>query len=69
MRRSLRMAYITEECVACGCCVKNCPTRAILIYKGLYAKPDESNCVGCGKCAKSCPAHVIEIRERGTIKV
>lgn len=55
----------TEDCVACGCCVKVCPLGAIAVVKGIAARVDERRCVGCGKCAKECPATVIEIREVG----
>ena len=62
--RKKRRAYVEQrDCVACGCCVKVCPMKAIQIYRGLYAQVDEDKCVGCGKCAKECPATVIEIRE------
>ena len=50
-------------CVACGCCVKVCPLRAIEIVRGVMAQADGEKCVGCGKCARECPASVIEIRE------
>ncbi|MDO4740414.1 MAG: 4Fe-4S binding protein [Eubacteriales bacterium] len=62
--RQKRRAYVDREtCVACGCCVKVCPLKAIDVYRGLYAQVDEEKCVGCGRCAKECPATVIEIRE------
>ena len=50
-------------CVACGCCVKVCPTKALSIYNGLYASVDEGKCVGCGKCASECPAGIIVVQE------
>lgn len=53
-----------ERCVACGACTKECPRKAISVWKGCYAKIDEPTCVGCGKCARVCPAGCIEIRER-----
>lgn len=52
-----------KDCVACGCCVKVCPLKAIKIVKGVMAQVDEEKCVGCGKCAKECPASVIVISE------
>ena len=60
-RRRARVAQ--EDCVACGCCVKVCPLRAIEIVRGVMAQVDGEKCVGCGKCARECPASVIEIRE------
>ena len=53
----------TDFCVACGCCEKVCPLKAITINKGIYANVNEDICVGCGRCAKECPATIIEIVE------
>ena len=59
-----RRAFVhTEECVACGCCVKVCPRTAITIWKGIHASVDFEKCVGCRKCEAECPAYVIEIQE------
>ena len=59
-----RTAVVDQAvCVACGCCVKVCPLRAIEIVRGVMAQADREKCVGCGKCARECPASVIEIRE------
>ena len=63
MRKKRRALVDTNHCVACGCCVKVCPLRAVTIWKGLTAVVDSAKCVGCGKCAKECPASVSEIRE------
>lgn len=62
-RRKKRAYVERNDCVACGCCVRACPLKAISVYRGLYALVDEEKCVGCGKCARECPATVIEIRE------
>lgn len=51
----------TNECVACGCCVKVCPKNAITVPKGIYAEINKAQCVGCGKCAKECPAGIITL--------
>ena len=58
-----RTAKIGADCVACGCCVKVCPMNAIRIFRGIFAKVDESRCVGCGKCVRECPASVIALKE------
>ena len=59
-----RRAVVNQSaCVACGCCVKVCPLRAIEIVRGVMAQINPEKCVGCGKCVKECPASVIEIRE------
>lgn len=63
--RSKRIAFVDAmHCVACGCCMRICPTKAIKIKNGIYADVDSNICVGCGKCSNECPASVIEIKER-----
>ncbi|MDL2218041.1 4Fe-4S binding protein [Christensenellaceae bacterium OttesenSCG-928-M15] len=59
-----KIAQVGNDCVACGNCVKYCPFGAIAVYKGLYAKVDESKCRGCAKCVKACPADVIVCEKR-----
>ena len=65
MHLSKKLAVVSKECVACGCCENICPLNAISIFKGLYAQADIAKCIGCGKCQKGCPASVISIVERG----
>lgn len=59
-----KMAIVSKECVACGCCIKACPLKIITINQGIQAKINEVKCVGCGKCALVCPADVISIVPR-----
>ncbi|MHC1694230.1 MAG: 4Fe-4S dicluster domain-containing protein [Eubacteriales bacterium] len=54
---------IHKHCVACGNCVKACPTGAISIRGGVSASVDNDKCAGCGKCAAACPADAIEIKQ------
>ena len=64
MGRKRRKAQVDSAvCVACGCCVKVCPVRAIGIDRGITARIDRDKCVGCGKCAAECPASVITLQE------
>ncbi|MCL1917473.1 MAG: 4Fe-4S binding protein [Peptococcaceae bacterium] len=58
-----KKAHVGKECVACGKCVKECPVRALSVYKGMYTLVGDP-CIGCGKCAKTCPAGVIELIAR-----
>jgi Pyruvate/2-oxoacid:ferredoxin oxidoreductase delta subunit len=62
-KRRRKAVVEQKDCVACGCCVKVCPLKAIEILKGVTAQVNEEKCVGCGKCAKECPASVIVISE------
>ena len=55
----------TKSCVACGVCRKACPKQAVSIYKGCFAKVDETLCIGCRMCEKKCPAGAIKVREIG----
>lgn len=59
-----RIASVSQECVACGCCMKVCPLMAISIPTGIRAQVDISKCVGCGKCAAICPAQTITIIQK-----
>jgi formate hydrogenlyase subunit 6/NADH:ubiquinone oxidoreductase subunit I len=52
------MAYkITDECIACGTCIDECPVEAI--SAGDIYKIDASTCIDCGSCADACPTEAI----------
>lgn len=61
MVKSKRVAMVSNLCVACGTCIRECPLGAISIINGIKANVNKEKCVGCGKCSKICPASVIEI--------
>lgn len=63
--KTKKLATVSHECVACGCCAKNCPQDAITIDRGLLAVVDSQICIGCGKCAQICPGAIITLSERG----
>lgn len=49
------MAYkISEECLACGACLPECPVNAIAEGDPTY-KIDPKKCSECGACANVCP--------------
>ena len=49
------MAYqITDECIACGVCLSECPSKAISEGDPKY-KIDTEKCNNDGKCAEVCP--------------
>jgi len=51
------MAYvITDECLACGTCISECPSGAIS-EGDIYVIGDA--CVECGACVDCCPAGAI----------
>ena len=52
------MAYvITDNCVACGTCISNCPVEAI--SEGDIYVNDADTCIDCGTCAGVCPSEAI----------
>ena len=56
------MAYkISEECIACGTCIDECPVEAI--SEGDIYKIDADLCTDCGSCAEVCPVDAIAIAE------
>jgi ferredoxin len=56
------MAYkISEECIACGTCIDECPVEAI--SEGDIYKIDADLCTDCGSCAEVCPVDAISIAE------
>ena len=64
IKKKLKKAVVdVQHCVACGCCVKECPRDAVTVVKGVTAAIDEALCVGCGKCSTICPASVVTIKE------
>ncbi len=65
MEKIKKIAQVSDDCVACGTCIKACRFGAIDIKKGIKANISAQNCVACGKCKMVCPANVIVMVERG----
>jgi len=52
------MAYkISDECIACGSCLPECPVEAI--EEGNPYTIDADKCTDCGNCAEVCPVDAI----------
>lgn len=52
------MAYvISNDCVACGTCIDQCPAGAI--NEGEIYSIDPDMCLDCGTCADACPSGAI----------
>jgi ferredoxin len=48
---------ISNECIACGSCMAECPTSAITEGAPYVIDPD--TCIDCGACAAVCPVSAI----------
>lgn len=56
--KSSIMAYvISDDCIACGTCIDECPSEAISEGEKYSINPDL--CVDCGTCASVCPSEAI----------
>ena len=52
------MAHIiTDDCLACGSCLPECPVDAI--SEGDIYVIDADLCTDCGACVDSCPTEAI----------
>ena len=52
---------ISEDCIACGTCIGECPVEAI--SEGDIYKIDPEVCTECGTCASVCPSEAIHLGE------
>ena len=67
MLESRAYKVVTEDCVGCGICVKNCPVDAIVLQEK-KAEISADLCVGCGVCFKVCkPAAVIKVKAKANV--
>ncbi len=56
------MAYvISEDCIACGSCIDECPVSAI--SEGDIYSIDADECTECGACAAVCPQEAISLSD------
>ena len=49
---------ISNECISCGCCAKECPVNAV-VDSGVQYEIEASECIDCGVCDDICPTQAI----------
>lgn len=49
---------ITDRCIGCGKCRKNCPQRCIREGKPYHIQKE--HCLHCGNCYENCPVKAVE---------
>jgi alcohol dehydrogenase class IV/Pyruvate/2-oxoacid:ferredoxin oxidoreductase delta subunit len=59
---------ITEACIGCTACAKNCPVFAISGERGKRHLINPSRCVACGVCGRVCPKSAV-VDGEGNIRV
>ena len=50
---------ISDDCIACGTCIDECPVEAISEGDKYSINPDL--CTECGTCADACPSEAIHL--------
>ncbi len=50
--------FVSNKCIGCGLCIKNCAHNAISIQDE-KSSIDHSKCVGCGRCIGICPMDAV----------
>ena len=52
--------FITDACIGCGTCKRNCPQRCI--NEGQPYMINQKHCLHCGNCYENCPVNAVERR-------
>jgi NADH-quinone oxidoreductase subunit F len=52
---------ITDKCIGCTKCARECPTEAIIGEVKKLHKIIQEKCVKCGTCKEVCPVDAVEV--------
>ena len=58
--KDLASYHITDKCIGCTRCAKNCPVGAISGAPRQKHNIDPSKCIKCGTCLAGCPVNAIK---------
>lgn len=55
---------VIDECISCGLCVRNCPTRCLSVDKkaGTWTI-NRFDCIACGYCTIKCPKKCLHLNK------
>ena len=56
---SLAAYKITDKCIGCSTCARQCPTGAIYGVAKKRFNVDPHQCISCGTCGRACPVNAI----------
>lgn len=59
--KNLLSYVITDSCIGCGICKKNCPTNCISGKNKEIHIINQEDCIKCGACFDVCPKNSIEL--------
>jgi NADH:ubiquinone oxidoreductase subunit F (NADH-binding)/(2Fe-2S) ferredoxin/NAD-dependent dihydropyrimidine dehydrogenase PreA subunit len=51
--------FITEKCIGCGACERQCPANCITGERKMRHVIDQTKCLKCGACARTCKFNAI----------
>jgi NADH-quinone oxidoreductase subunit F len=59
----IKYYILPDKCMACGICLRECPSEAIVGGKRMVHVIDQSKCTKCGTCLDVCPARFSAVKK------